>query len=248
MTFAFFDPVGSTAKPNHPDQTKNVWDGCQKTSLGDRHAKRTNNLRQEKSEGIGTGDASEIREPKRQNPRFCQCLYERSSFMLLLSQLFLRQLIGEPSEIAQLRGLDLRGLRARWKIAFRKPALSHLPKHLLFGILAYRLQADAFGDLDQATVAALERTDGAKSRSLVASQLDANDRRQAKPEAGTVLMREWKNREHRIMVMADGFAWKGNTYKSLSALAYAMTGTRWNGPRFFGLRSSTIDKNSRTDR
>jgi hypothetical protein len=54
-------------------------------------------------------------------------------------------------EIAQLRGLDLRGLQARWKITFRKPAPLHLPRHLLFGVLAYRLQADALGDLDAAT-------------------------------------------------------------------------------------------------
>ena len=146
------------------------------------------------------------------------------------------------SEIAHLRGLDLRGLQARWKITFRKPALAHLPKHLLFSALAYQLQADAFGDLDAATKAALERSGGAKSRSVVASQLDAQDRRQAKPEAGTVLMREWKGREHRIMVMADGFAWKGKTYRSLSAVALAMTDTRWNGPRFFGLRDGNSDK------
>ncbi|EGP06228.1 putative bacteriophage-related protein [Bradyrhizobiaceae bacterium SG-6C] len=151
-------------------------------------------------------------------------------------------------EIAQLRGLDLRGLQARWKITFRKPALPHLPKHLLFGILAYRLQADAFGDLDAATKAALEQSGGAKSRGVVASQLDDHDQRQAKPEAGTVLMREWKGREHRVMAMADGFAWNGKTYRSLSAVALAMTGTRWNGPRFFGLRDGTIDKKSRTDR
>lgn len=151
------------------------------------------------------------------------------------------------SEIAQLRGLDLRGLQARWKLTFRKPALPHLPKHLLFGALAYQLQAVAFGDLDASTKAALERSDGAKSRNVVASQLEVHDRRQAKPEAGTVLMREWKGREHRIMVMADGFAWKGKTYRSLSAVAFAMTGTRWNGPRFFGLRGGTIDRNSRTD-
>jgi len=151
------------------------------------------------------------------------------------------------SEIAQMRGLDLRGLQARWRITFRKPALPHLPKHLLFGVLAYRLQADAFGDLGAATKAALERSGGAKSRSVVASQLDAQDRRQAKPEAGTVLMREWNGREHRIMVMADGFAWKGKTYRSLSAVALAMTDTRWNGPRFFGLRGGIVDINSRTD-
>jgi len=152
------------------------------------------------------------------------------------------------SEIAQLRGLDLRGLQARWKIVFRKPALPHLPKHLLFGVLAYRLQADAFGDLDAATKAALERSGETKSRSVVASQLEAHDRRQTKAEAGTVLMRQWKGRQHRVMVMTDGVAWNGRTYRSLSAVAFAMTGTRWNGPRFFGLRGGTIDKKSRTDR
>jgi hypothetical protein len=146
------------------------------------------------------------------------------------------------SEIAQLRGLDLRGLQARWKIVFRKPALPHLPKHLLFGVLAYRLQADAFGNLDAATKVALERSGGSKSRSTVASQLEAHDRRQTKAEAGTVLMREWKGRQHRVMVMADGIAWNGKTYRSLSAVAFAMTGTRWNGPRFFGLRDGTIGK------
>ena len=146
------------------------------------------------------------------------------------------------SEIAQLRGLDLRGLQARWKITFRKPALPHLPKHLLFGVLAYRLQADAFGDLDAATKAALERSGETKSRSVVASQLEAHDRRQTKAEAGTVLMREWKGRQHRVMVMTDGVAWNGKTYRSLSAVAFAMTGTRWNGPRFFGLRDGTIGK------
>jgi hypothetical protein len=152
------------------------------------------------------------------------------------------------SEIAQLRGLDLRGLQARWKITFRKPALPHLPKHLLFGVLAYRLQADAYGDLDAATKTALERSEGSKSRSLVASQLEAHDRRQTKAEAGTILMREWKGRQHRVMVMSDGIAWKGKTFRSLSAVAFAMTGTRWNGPRFFGLRDDTIDRQISTDR
>ena len=55
-------------------------------------------------------------------------------------------------------------------------------------------------------------------------------------------MREWKGRQHRVMVMTDGVAWNGKTYRSLSAVAFAMTGTRWNGPRFFGLRDGTIGK------
>ena len=53
---------------------------------------------------------------------------------------------------------------------------------------------------------------------------------------GTVLGREWNGQMHQVAVLADGFAWNGKTYPSLSKVASAMTGTRWNGPRFFGLR------------
>src|SRR6266436_8563924 len=53
---------------------------------------------------------------------------------------------------------------------------------------------------------------------------------------GTVLIREWDRHSQRVMVMADGFAWNGQTYDSLSKVAFAITGTKWNGPRFFSLR------------
>ena len=53
---------------------------------------------------------------------------------------------------------------------------------------------------------------------------------------GTVLMREWNDQPQRVMVMADGFSWNGKSYGSLSEVAFAITGTRWNGPQFFGLR------------
>ena len=53
---------------------------------------------------------------------------------------------------------------------------------------------------------------------------------------GTVLTREWNGRNHRVMLVAEGFAWGGRTYHSLSSIAFAITGTKWNGPRFFGLR------------
>ncbi len=129
----------------------------------------------------------------------------------------------EPSiedEIAHLRDLDLNGLRARWQSVLQRPAPDHLSRHLLFAILAYRIQADRFGDLDHETSQLLDRA-GAKRTEL-------------KP--GTVLVREWDRRSQRVMVMSDGFAWNGQTYDSLSKVAFAITGTRWNGPRFFGLR------------
>ena len=52
----------------------------------------------------------------------------------------------------------------------------------------------------------------------------------------SILVREWDRKSHRIMVMPDGFAWNGETFDSLSEIAFAITGTKWNGPRFFGLR------------
>src|SRR5258707_9400356 len=61
--------------------------------------------------------------------------------------------------------------------------------------------------------------------------------RRIKP--GSVLVREWKGKSHRVMVLADGFAYDGETYSNLSEIAVLITGTRWNGPRFFGLRSKT---------
>ena len=64
----------------------------------------------------------------------------------------------------------------------------------------------------------------------------AFDRRRTELKTGTILMREWNGRPHRVTVMDEGFAWNGRTYDSLSKIALAITGTKWNGPRFFGLR------------
>jgi hypothetical protein len=63
--------------------------------------------------------------------------------------------------------------------------------------------------------------------------------------SGTILMREWNGQMHRVAVLADGFAWNGKTYPSLSQVAHAITGTRWNGPRFFGLRDKSLPRSSR---
>ena len=57
---------------------------------------------------------------------------------------------------------------------------------------------------------------------------------------GTLLTREWDGQVQRVMVLADGFSWNGKTYPSLSKVAFAITGSRWNGPRFFGLRDKPI--------
>jgi phosphatidylserine/phosphatidylglycerophosphate/cardiolipin synthase-like enzyme len=103
----------------------------------------------------------------------------------------------------------------------------------LFRVLAYRLQVDRLGDLDGESRRLLdgsETPEDAGKRAVDPNRLTADVR------PGTKLAREWNGRMHRVAVLADGFAWNGKTYASLSKIALAITGTRWNGPRFFGLR------------
>ena len=140
-------------------------------------------------------------------------------------------------EIARLRDLDANALRARWQAVLGRPAPSHLPRHLLYRVLAYRLQADHLGDLDGESQRLLDRSVSPEDAGQHAVDLY---RRTANLRPGTVLAREWNGQMHRVAVLADGFAWNGKTYPSLSKVALAITGTRWNGPKFFGLRDKPL--------
>jgi hypothetical protein len=136
-------------------------------------------------------------------------------------------------EIARLRDLDVGELRSRWhNVAGRRPH-PHLPRHLLFRVLAYRLQADVLGDLDGESQRLLDRSVSPEDAGQRAVALA---RRTADLMPGTMLAREWNGQMQRVAVLADGFAWNGKTYPSLSRVAFAITGTRWNGPKFFALR------------
>jgi hypothetical protein len=77
-----------------------------------------------------------------------------------------------------------------------------------------------------------------ETRSSVMAKLVAFDRSQIELRAGTILSREWNGATHRVIVVDGGFLCDGTTYDSLSKIAFAITGTRWNGPRFFGLRDT----------
>jgi hypothetical protein len=136
-------------------------------------------------------------------------------------------------EIARLRDLDIGELRNRWHTIFGRRSPARLPRHLLFRVLAYRLQADHLGDLDGESQRLLDRSgspEKAGQRAMDSGQRTTGLR------PGTVLAREWKGQMQRVAVLADGFAWNGKTYPSLSKVAVAITGTRWSGPKFFGLR------------
>jgi len=139
-------------------------------------------------------------------------------------------------EIVHLRGLDLKGLRARWRSVLQRPAPDHLPRHLLFAIIAYQIQVDRFGDLDHETRQLLDRTCAKESGTAMSARLVNFDQKRTELTPGTVLVREWDRQSQRVMVLSDGFSWNGQTYDTLSKVALAITGTRWNGPRFFGLR------------
>jgi hypothetical protein len=136
-------------------------------------------------------------------------------------------------QVARLRDLAVGELRNRWHAVFGRAAPPHLPRHLLFRMLAYKLQAERLGDLDSESQRLLDHS-GSPER---AGQSAADGvSRIADVRPGTVLGREWNGRTQRVTVHADGFAWNSKTYPSLSQVAFAITGTRWNGPRFFGLR------------
>jgi hypothetical protein len=142
-------------------------------------------------------------------------------------------------EVARLRDLDLADLRARWHTVFGRRPSASLPRHLLFRVLAYRVQATAFGDLGRDSQRFLDRvalSDSDRKHEAGLKRVITTLRQ------GTILSREWKGRIERVAVSVEGFSWNGETYASLSKVAFAITGTRWNGPRFFGLRDRSKRK------
>ena len=133
------------------------------------------------------------------------------------------------AQVAALPKTPTPELKRLWRELFDKqpPGFS---RNYLISRLAYRIQELAYGGLKPSTRARLD---------ALADALDpkaARKRVVSGPVVGTQLIREWRGVEHTITVLADGFEWEGRRYKSLSAVARAITGTRWNGPMFFGLR------------
>jgi hypothetical protein len=137
--------------------------------------------------------------------------------------------------VACLEGHGLNGLRSIWRAHLGGEPAFHLPRWLLVRVLAYRLQADAFGGLDKA-IQRIVRSGKDKDAARPFDRRAPQTRDGVGLKAGALLTREWKGKLERVMVLKDGFAWNGQTFGSLSQIAKAMTGTNWNGHRFFGLR------------
>lgn len=138
-----------------------------------------------------------------------------------------------PARLAALKTATTPELKAQWRDLFdsEPPPFN---RRYLESRLAYRIQELAYGGLKPETIRRLER---------LGEELDGGDRKKSRiradtiPIVGTRLIREWQGVERVVTVTTDGFEWQGRPYKSLSAIARAITGTRWNGWVFFGLKN-----------
>ena len=132
------------------------------------------------------------------------------------------------NELTGLQRLSGENLNQQFKLMYRADPPSRMRRPLLIQALAYRMQENALGGLKPAT------------RRLLASVADdATARRTTKP--GTTLLREWHGVQHRLTVLENGVQFGGERYRSLSEVARKITGSRWSGPLFFGLKSATTE-------
>jgi len=134
------------------------------------------------------------------------------------------------AEVAGLSKASIKDLRERWKRLYGNEPSGHIGRALLIGAIAYRLQEEAFGGLKPSTQRILDRV--CYGREEIGQEGIAKRR----ASAGTVLIREWRGVRHRVVVLDNDVTYRGRRYKSLSEVARAITGTRWSGPLFFGLK------------
>lgn len=137
------------------------------------------------------------------------------------------------ARVAALKSASMADLKRQWRDLFHREPPPYNRK-FLESRLAYRIQELAFGGMKAETVERLRQ---------IGEQLDGGRvsvrriRHGDKPIAGTRLIREWQGTEQTVTVLADGYEWQGRPYQSLSSVARAITGTRWNGWTFFGLKN-----------
>ena len=140
-------------------------------------------------------------------------------------------------EIERLRKATPSDLKERWRTLYGSEPPGRISRDLLVRALAYRIQERSLGGLKPSTRRLLAKVaaDASARRSiLLAPEPDL------KP--GTVLLREWHGTQHQVVVREDGIAFNSKRYKSLSQVAYRITGTKWSGPRFFGLNANNQER------
>lgn len=136
------------------------------------------------------------------------------------------------AELERLPSIRIAALRIRYRELFRTDPPKAFGPDLLRRSIAYRIQENAYGGMSKETRRLLDR--------LVKEYWAKPSGKITLPrriKSGSVIVREWQGVTHRVMVLEDGFAWHGKSWSSLSEIAREITGTRWNGPKFFGLRA-----------
>jgi Protein of unknown function (DUF2924) len=136
------------------------------------------------------------------------------------------------AETAGLSKLGIDELRERWKAMYGKAPSREIGRSFLTRAIAYRLQERAYGGLKPSTRRLLAR---AAEETATGSSKRPQTRM---AQSGTILIREWQGTAHRVTMLDDGVSFKGKRYRSLSEVAREITGSRWSGPRFFGLRAA----------
>ena len=132
------------------------------------------------------------------------------------------------AEIDRVRSLSLDELRLLWRTTLRSSPPPAFTKDLIARFLCWHIQERALGGLD---------ADTAKFLSGLAQGDRPSADRPRRLKTGTVLVREYQGERHTVTIGRRGYVWRETTYSSLSTIARAITGTTWNGPRFFGLRA-----------
>ena len=134
-------------------------------------------------------------------------------------------------EIASLSKAGVADLKNRWRTLYGSEPPRRISRDLLTRALAYRIQEQAMGGLKPSTERLLAKvaTDAASGQPIAAVPLPALT-------PGTVLFREWHGTQHQVIVREDGIVFRGKQYRSLSQVAHRITGTKWSGPLFFGLK------------
>ncbi len=136
--------------------------------------------------------------------------------------------IDVTASLARLSALTIFELRGEWRRHQRMPPPMRLSRDLLLRGITYKLQERAYGALSKASTRKLDRASGEASSSDLSPPISLS--------AGTRLVREWRGVTHTVLVLADGVEWRGQRYRSLTEVAREITGARWSGPRFFGIR------------
>lgn len=148
-----------------------------------------------------------------------------------------------PEQLAQLGSMSRQQLLDLWQELYRKPAPTGFKKDLMVPFLAYRMQEIAFGGLKPSTRSELRGIARRMEKPSSTNQQICRPR----IKSGTRILRKWRGETHEVVVTDSGYEYRRASYKSLSEIARKITGTRWSGPAFFGLRLSKAPLDRRDD-